>query len=229
MTHTNKTLIPDTETEHSPTAGPKPAIIFDFDGTIADTFKLAINIFEGMTKRPESFSDADIERLRGLSGLHVLHDLHIHPWRVPFMLVKGRKLMRRSLSTIKLFDGIKPLVEELYKKGVPLYITSSNSTSNIMEFLREQGMDHCFIRIYGDVGLFGKARVLRKVIASNNLDQAHVTYVGDETRDVEAAKRVGIRSVAVTWGFNSAGLLKAHDPGALANTSGELAAALRTV
>lgn len=201
----------------------RPAIIFDFDGTIADTFKLSIGIFEMMTKREAIFSDVEIERLRGLSGLQVLQELHIKPWLVPFMLIRGRSMMRRSLPSIAVFEGMKPLITTLYQQGTPLFITSSNSTSNILEFLREQGMDTYFIRVYGNVGIFGKARVLRRVISNNKLDRAHVAYVGDETRDVEAAKRVSIRSVAVTWGFNNAGLLKTHNPDKLARTPQELA------
>jgi phosphoglycolate phosphatase len=204
----------------------RPAIIFDFDGTIADTFKVAIGIFEKMTGRDETFSDVEIERLRGLTGLHVLKELHIKPWLVPFMLIRGRTMMRRSLPSITVFEGMRPLIVELHQKGIPLFITSSNSTSNILEFIREQEMDQYFVRVYGNVGLFGKARVLRRVISGNKLDPAHVTYVGDETRDVEAAKHVGIRSVAVAWGFNSASLLKTHDPDVLANTPDELAGSL---
>ncbi len=206
----------------------RPAIIFDFDGTIADTFKLSIGIFEKMTKRNETFTDAEIEHLRGLTGLHVLRELRIKPWLVPFMLIRGRSMMRRSLPSIHVFEGVKPLIAELHQSGVPLYITSSNSTSNILEFLREQGMDTYFVRVYGNVGLFGKARVLRRVISGNGLDPAKVSYVGDETRDIEAAKHIGIRMVSVTWGFNTAGLLKTHDPDVLANTPQELLVALRS-
>lgn len=206
----------------------KPAIIFDFDGTIADTFKLSIGIFEKMTKRDKTFTDEEIERLRSLTGLHVLQELHIKPWIVPFMLIRGRTMMRRSLPSIEVFDGVKLLIADLHNAGTPLFITSSNSTSNIMEFLRERGMDQYFIRVYGNVGLFGKARVLRKVMTGNRLDPARTTYVGDETRDIDAAKRVGIRIVSVGWGFNSATLLKTHDPDALANTTAELASLLHS-
>jgi phosphoglycolate phosphatase len=215
--------------DRSKAGAAKPAVIFDFDGTMADTFRIAIGIFERMTGRADTFSEEEIERLRGLGGLTVLRELHIKPWLVPLMLIRGRGLMRRSLPSIKLFNGIKPLIEELAAQGVPLYITSSNSTSNILEFLREQGMDEYFIRIYGNVGLFGKARVLRRVLANNRLDRATTTYVGDESRDIEAAKHVGLRSVAVTWGYNNAAILESHNPDALVKTPQELAKALRTV
>jgi len=112
---------------------------------------------------------------------------------------------------------------DLHKRGMPLYITSSNSTGNILKFLQTHDMDRYFVRVYGNVGLFGKARALRQVLKTNQLRPEQVTYIGDETRDIEAAKHVGIRSVAVTWGFNSAALLKTHEPDALAKTSAELA------
>jgi len=198
-------------------------VIFDFDGTIADTFRVSIGIFERMTKRNDNFSEAEIEHLRGLSGLQVVRELRIRPWLVPFMLIRGRSMMRRSLKKIAIFEGIKPLIIDLHKRGVPLYITSSNSTGNILKFLQTHDMDRYFVRVYGNVGLFGKARALRQVLKTNQLRPEQVTYIGDETRDIEAAKHVGIRSVAVTWGFNSAALLKTHEPDALAKTSAELA------
>jgi phosphoglycolate phosphatase len=46
----------------------------------------------------------------------------------------------------------------------------------------------------------------------NHLNCSHVIYIGDETRDIIAAQKAGIRSVAVTWGYNSHKALKAHHP-----------------
>lgn len=204
-----------------------PAVIFDFDGTMADTFRTAVGIFERMTGRREAYTDVEINRLRGLSGLHVLRELHIHPWRVPIMMVRGRALMRRSLPSIKLFPGIKPLVADLAAKGVPMYIMSSNSTGNIMAFLEQHGMDEYFAGVYGSVGLFSKARVLRRLMAGNRLDPTRVIYVGDESRDVEAARHAGVRCVAVGWGYNTPELLAKHRPDVLVTTPGQLAKALQ--
>ncbi len=36
--------------------------------------------------------------------------------------------------------------------------------------------------------------------------------MGDETRDIEAAKKSKIKIVAVTWGFNSSNVLAQHQP-----------------
>ena len=37
-------------------------------------------------------------------------------------------------------------------------------------------------------------------------------YIGDETRDIDAAKQCGISAVAVTWGFNSEAIIAKHNP-----------------
>lgn len=205
----------------------KQTIIFDFDGTIADTFATSIYIFEQMTKRQRSYSTEEIEHLRGMTGLQLIRELRIRPWLVPFMLARGRTMMRRKLKDIDMFPGIDKLIKDLHAEGVPLYIISSNSTTNIRRFLKERGLDDCFIRIYGNIGLFGKSNMLRRVMKQNRLDPKTVTYVGDEARDIEAAQRVGIRIVSVTWGFNNTEVLSRHEPDVMADTTAKLAKALK--
>ena len=202
-------------------------VIFDFDGTIADTFATSIHIFEHMTKRHDVYTLEEIERLRGLSGLKLIRELHIKPWLVPFMLARGRVMMRRRMNDINLFPGIKEVIADLYEQGVPLYIMSSNSPANIRKFMRNHEMNHYFKRIYGNIGLLGKARMLRRVMHQNHIDPELTTYVGDELRDIEGAKHVGIRVVAVGWGFNTADLLATHEPDVIVHTPKELSRALK--
>jgi len=201
-------------------------VIFDFDGTLADTFVTSVRIFERLTKRLQPFSDDEILRLRGLTMLHLVRELRIRPWRVPWLLMRGRQLMRKEMESVIVFEGIEDVLKQLQAANVPVFIMSSNSPGNIRKLLRRVGLDHYFTHIYGNVGIFGKAKMLRRIIARNKLVPADTFYVGDEGRDVEAAKRVGLKSVAVTWGYNSAELLAAHHPHAEAGTRQELLDAL---
>lgn len=211
--------------KHKPTDG--PVVIFDFDGTIADTFTTSVRIYEKMTKKDEPYPPDEVERLRGLSGLQLIRELRLKPWLVPFMLARGRVMMRRKMKDIDVFPGVKKVIADLHAQGVPLFIMSSNSPSNIRRFLQRQGMDGYFKKIYGNVGLFGKSRMLRRVMRRNALQPEQVTYVGDESRDVEGAKRVHIRIVAVSWGFNTATLLKTHSPDVIVDTAAGLRRELR--
>jgi phosphoglycolate phosphatase len=206
------TLTPDT----------KPTVIFDFDGTLADTFVTSIRIFEKVTRKPEPFSDEDIVRLRGMTAYQVVRELKIRPWRLPWLLVRGRALMRREIDSIVVFDGIEDVLKQLAADEIPMYIMSSNSPGNIRKLLQAKGLDGYFIQVYGNVSIFGKAKRLRQIMAANSLDYRHAMYVGDEGRDIEAAKRAGLKSVAVAWGYNSAELLARHHPDNLALTPAEL-------
>jgi phosphoglycolate phosphatase-like HAD superfamily hydrolase len=53
---------------------------------------------------------------------------------------------------------------------------------------------------------------MNRLIRSENVIPSEILYVGDETRDIEAAKESGLRMAAVTWGYNSAVALSALNP-----------------
>jgi len=205
---------------------PKLTVIFDFDGTLADTLVTSIRVFEKMTKRPDVLSEQEIMRLRGMNAFNVVRELHIRPWRAPWMLMRGRALMRREIDGVAVFRGVEGVLHQLETSDVRIFIMSSNSPGNIRKLLAATGLNHYFMHIYGNVGIFGKAKRLRKIIQRNGLEASRVVYVGDEGRDIEAARRAGVGSVAVTWGFNNADLLAKHKPDYMVSTPEELAAAL---
>lgn len=64
--------------------------------------------------------------------------------------------------------------------------------------------------------------MLNRVLKQHNIDSAQAIYVGDETRDVEAAKRVAIATVSVTWGFNTRDILETYQPTHIIDTPLEL-------
>ena len=199
------------------------AIIFDFDGTIADSFEAVVQIFRELTgHKSEPVSAAEIERLRGLSPVHVMKELHIHPWRVPFLVMRGRRRMRKRIDSIAAHPGMPAVINKLYDEGHQLFVVSSNSTRNIKQFFRQHHLTREFIAIYGKAGLLSKAGLLKKVLRQNSLDPADTWYVGDEVRDVTAAKDANLRVIAVSWGYNNADILKSHQPTALAETPNDI-------
>jgi len=54
------------------------------------------------------------------------------------------------------------------------------------------------------------------------LAPSEVAYVGDEVRDVEAAREVGVTSIAVSWGYAERAALTALEPSYLVNEPLEL-------
>lgn len=193
------------------------AIIFDFDGTIADSFEVIVDIFEHITKRPERLSEKQIAELRGYSLQTVAERLHIPRWRLPFLLTRGRRMMSRRIDEVPVFEGVPKIFEELQAEGHELFIVSSNSSRNIKKFLKRHHLYTYFTDIKGSTGLLGKSRAIKSVVRANSFDIKDCVYVGDETRDILAAKTINMRIIAVCWGFANAEFLQSLHPTALAH------------
>jgi HAD superfamily hydrolase (TIGR01549 family) len=187
-------------------------IIFDFDGTIADTFDGIKNI----AKKELGASDEDFRFLKN-NGLKSLFKKSKLPfWKIPKVTFKVlSKLSKRK--NLKLFPEIIDLLNEL-KENYKFGIISSNSEENIREILKDHNIENLFEFIYSESSLFGKSRVIKKVIKKYKFNLEDIIYVGDEDRDIIAAKRSKIKIIAVTWGFNSKEKLLREKPDYLVDT-----------
>jgi len=114
------------------------------------------------------------------------------------------------------------LKEEGYKLGI---ITSAPKES-VDKFLEKNGLN-LFDFIYSEGNIFGKDKVMTNIMKEKNLNPKQVFYVGDETRDIEAAKRAGIKTIAVTWGFNNEKILLKESPDHLIKKPADLLEILR--
>ena len=79
-----------------------------------------------------------------------------------------------------------------------------------------------FEQVAGGASMFGKAGALKKLIEKGKLDPNRVHYVGDEVRDVAAAKAAGVRSIAVSWGYAQRAALAALNPDHIVDTPAQL-------
>lgn len=196
-------------------------IIFDFDGTLADSFSLALEIAYELTGIAH-LSEAAVAQLRTMPLMKAVKELHIPITRLPGLILHGRQKMSERIHEVRPFAGIPEALHTLHAGGYHMLVISSNSEQNVRAFLRANDLEKYFDGVYGGVGIFDKAAALRKVLRRNRLQPAACYYVGDESRDADAANRVGVRSVAVTWGYQAASALREHRPFALVDRPVEL-------
>jgi phosphoglycolate phosphatase len=196
------------------------AIIFDFDGTIADSFGYIIGFLS--EDSGVSLSDAQKQELRGRSMVALARHFGYHWWRMPSLFFKGRRKMAMSVNHVKPFEGITEIIEKLHVEGHELFIVSSNTVKNIHDFLHTHELHTYFLEVYGGAGLFGKAPALRKLLKEQQLDPKDAIYIGDELRDVQAAQHIDLRVIAVTWGFARPADLENLKPTALAKDPADL-------
>lgn len=195
---------------------PSKTMIFDFDGTLADSFQSTIDTFMKLSKRydPKAYAahkDDDFLMYKNFSSKEVLKHFKISKIKLILIVWLWRREVKKTLFTLKMFPSLGEVLIKLHSNGWKLGIITSNSTNNMKAYLKGSGID-VFDFVYGDVSLFGKTKSFRKVIKKEYLDVNYTYYVGDQPRDIEAAKSVGFRSVAVDWGFCTNELLKKYSP-----------------
>jgi phosphoglycolate phosphatase len=132
-------------------------------------------------------------------------------WKLPLLLKRVREEQAKRIGQTVVFEGIKDVLQKLRKAGLTLGILTSNSEENVEKMLGINDLA-IFDFIISKSSLFGKARILRTIIKEKKLDPEGVYYIGDEVRDIEAARGAKIKSIAVTWGYDDASLLSQFKP-----------------
>ncbi|MGF1536953.1 MAG: HAD-IA family hydrolase [Elainellaceae cyanobacterium] len=204
-------------------------IIFDFDGTIADSLEALVTASNRLAREFNyaEISYDQVRELQTLSSRQIIQKSKISIYKVPFLIKRLRAEMGQEIKTIKPICGVDQALMELKSLGYPLGIVTSNSTENVAEFLKYHRLDGVFDFTHSATTLFGKHRILRRIIRERQLNREATLYVGDETRDIESAKRIPISVIAVSWGYNSKDILQQHHPDALVNHPSALAAAVQ--
>jgi phosphoglycolate phosphatase len=187
-------------------------VLWDFDGTLVDTLDLALSILHELADRYGFRSISDPQAIRGMTLHQFLREHHIPAWRVPFLYGKVLAQMRGKLDQVRFHPGVKETVTGLADRGIRQAIVSSNNQDNIIACLTQHDMQDRFELVVGYSRLFGKHKAIRKTAHAMQVPVDQVIYVGDETRDIAAARKAGVDVAAVTWGLNSATLLRDHCP-----------------
>jgi phosphoglycolate phosphatase len=191
-------------------------IIFDFDGTIADSFDSVVKIFEHLTGN-KHMTTQDIDELRKFPLREVAKKLGVSVWKAPFLLYRGRYLMTAQIKHLHTFRELPGVIDLLHEEGHELFVLTSNSTRNVKKFLKQHHLYNKFVEVRGGVGLFGKGKAITKLLKRNSLEIKDCVYIGDETRDITSAKEIGMRVISVSWGFADRDSLLKHEPTAVAD------------
>ncbi|MEL6459981.1 MAG: HAD-IA family hydrolase [Cyanobacteria bacterium J06641_2] len=205
-------------------------IIFDFDGTIADTVDALVSIANSLAVEfnfapitPEEFV-----LLKNLTSREIFKYSGIPLFKIPFLLKKVKRELKNKIPELKPIQGIPEALLELKENGLRLGIITSNSKGNVKEFLKINNLDNFFEFVHTGVTIFGKTTIINNVLKQKQIKTQEVIYVGDETRDIEASKKAQIKICSVTWGFNSEEALAKEHPDFLIHHPRELVEVVNT-
>ena len=188
------------------------AVLFDFDGTFADTavdLSRALNRLRtarGLaelplaTLRPHASSGA-----RGLIGA----GLGILPEHPEFKTLRDTFLEHYAAAICvdtHLFPGMDELLAAIEARGLRWGIVTNKSTNLTRLLVKALGLEtRAACVVCGDTTPFLKPNPASLLFAANELKlaPADCVYLGDDKRDIDAAIAAGMRSVAVEWGYGS--------------------------
>lgn len=202
------------------------AIIFDFDGTIADSVDVFIDIARKISGDNTKIEAEELRSLRGL--IRFGQRINAPYWRFPVALTKVRSMVDKHIHEIEPFEGMPEAIKKLHTSGYQLFIVSTNTRATIEKFLELNDLSDYFSGVYGSRKLVKtKTRSLTSLLRRESLNPANCIFVGDEPRDHQASTAAGVPWVAVTWGFAKRETLEKLNPAALVTEPSELVAAIK--
>jgi len=209
----------------------RKTLIFDFDGTLADSFDFVTSFLA--EKAGKEMTPEMRRRLGGMSMRGMARELEIPKRRFLSLFVGGRRAMGRRMEEIKPVPGIEDMLRDLQDgdDGYKFLVLSSNRKKNVQLFLKNNNLGQYFSDVKGNASLLGKARGLRAMLQRNGLEPEDCVYIGDEVGDLKAAHNVGVIAVGAAFpeGYNSEEMLAAEHPAAIARDPAELLEILRNL
>jgi phosphoglycolate phosphatase len=189
------------------------AILFDFDGTIADALPVLLKIVNKMSKKYgyHKVEKNQIDELKNHSIRQALkEDAKMSFYKIPFFMNDVRKELKKKREEVKIFPGVKPLLLEL-SKDYWIGIITKNSKTNVDCFLKKYNIDYIDL-IVTDTSMYKKHHAIKKALQKLKIKNSEAIYVGDEIRDILACKKIKVKIISVTWGFNSKKALLKEKP-----------------
>lgn len=203
-------------------------LVFDFDGTIADTLEDSLQVLNQLAEefRFQPLRPEDVERAKDMTLAQLIRFLRIPKRKIPILLGRGRKLLRERIESAPLCAGMGDTIRRLSEDGWQMGILTSNSAENVEAFLRTHELEY-FQFISSVSRLTGKHKFIRAILRTFSLRADQILFIGDETRDVKAARKARVPMAACTWGFNSQSALTRFEPEFLVKEPAELLEVVR--
>ncbi len=167
-------------------------VIFDFDGTLADSAAWTTGVMNHLAGRHgfRELSHTEIAMLRGRSSREIVSYMRVPRWKLPAIAADFRRRMAADAGTIKLFDGVAPMLWSLKEAGLGVAVVSSNSEANVRHILNPDTAAAVDVFACG-AGLFGKARKFRQIMKRRGVTPAET---GSAERLLEAARGRGLKA-----------------------------------
>ena len=120
----------------------------------------------------------------------------------------------------RFYSGIVSLIKDLQQQGVRMVVISSDFSDTLLPEIDSFGLNNTFLDVTTEV--YDKTIAMEKLIVKHNFNKLETFVVGDSNHEIEAGKFIGIKTVAITWGFTLENRLIDSNPDFIAHNVDEL-------
>ena len=190
-------------------------VVFDFDGTLADTSELIINSFQTVYKKFLG-EEKPVEYIMESFGepLKVTIEREFsEPFEDVFKEYREYQLERFN-EDVRLFDNAVEILQYLKSKNIKTAVVTARMRESVINALKEFGVDKYFdviVAVDDTVNHKPHPEPLLKAINLLNTTPDKTLFVGDSKFDMECANRAGAIPVLVGWHAGSDLLKKQYD------------------
>ena len=181
-------------------------VVFDVDGTILDTEKAILESFKNILKTRYSMEveDEDIKFILGIPGREVLKRMNLD--RIDETMEIWIDSLPEYRKMIKIFDGVKELLDELSDLGINLGVVTSKTEKELYDDFSMFDLSRYFkIMVHAEKTERHKPNPepLEYYIDKAGADKTEVIYIGDSIYDSQCAKSAGVDFGLAKWGSDN--------------------------
>ncbi|MBE6486703.1 MAG: HAD family hydrolase [Methanosphaera stadtmanae] len=181
----------------------KELYIFDFDGTLVDSYRDSIKYFN-ITLEQFNLPTFDLD-VEGLDYQIFREFIHEQIIGIEEEFMKKFTLNYKDSPQVNtyLYDGIIDVLQELQNRKITLAICSNREQNNLEELVNDflDGIDFKYISgTVNEEHCKPDPYRINEIIRKENIEKDKILYFGDKVADIEAAKAACIDMVLVTYG-----------------------------
>ena len=206
------------------------ALLFDLDGTLVDSSKGIANSFQH-TFDELKVQQPDAKTIRSFMGPPLISSFKT---TLPDSLVDQAVAIYRQYYHEKgqyestLFPHITEALTVLKNEGLKLYVTTSKHEPIALQMCQDLEIANYFNGIYGSSSdRVHKADVIQYALSTNSISNDKALIIGDTKFDLIGGQTIGIKTMAVTWGFGELDDLLLYSPDYICHTPLEILSTLK--
>lgn len=188
-------------------------LIFDFDGTLANSYPWVVAILDELAEKFHAIpvDHSKLDELKNYAPRKIMKMHNVSIWKLPAILRFTRSRMKTNGESIQCFEGVETMLQKLKDNDIRMALVTTNTCETVRRVLGDD-LYNLFHLFEDKVSIFGKPAALRRIIRKSGLNRSEMLAIGDEIRDVQAAKKVNIPFGAVSWGFSNMEAMASHSP-----------------